>query len=248
VDGARTVIVGGINYYSSEKQGGKGIPVVSKYAYGKDYHIVLCEKLEILLEFITSCLPEASGKVFVDSAPIFEKAWAREAGLGWIGKNSILVNKEIGSFIFLGEIVLDIELQYDKPFIEDLCGSCRLCLNTCPTNAINENKTINASRCISWLTVENKKPIPEELKTRMENRIFGCDICQDVCPWNKNSKPNNNPDLMLSDRLKKMTEEDWLSLSREEFDIIFDKTSVKRTTYKRLNRNINFVLTGESNI
>ncbi|MBA4321877.1 MAG: tRNA epoxyqueuosine(34) reductase QueG, partial [Odoribacter sp.] len=182
LDGARSVIVAGLNYYPAEIQGGNGIPFISKYVYGKDYHSVLGDKLNSMLDYITYCEPGTVGKVCVDSTPVLEKAWAREAGLGWIGKNSILINKEKGSFIFLGEIVLNIDLQYDKPFTEDFCGNCTLCLDACPTNAINENKTIDARKCISWLTAENKNPIPDEFMSKMEDRIIGCDICQDVCP------------------------------------------------------------------
>ena len=242
VDGAKSVLVAGINYYPAERQGGNGIPIISKYAYGKDYHSVLGEKLNNLLEFITSCEPAAGGKVCVDSVPILEKAWAHEAGLGWIGRNSILINKEKGSFLFLGAIVLNIALQYDKPFSEDLCGSCKMCVEACPTNAINGNKTIDARRCISWLTAENKKAISEDFKGKLEDRIFGCDICQDICPWNENAKPHNNPDLKISDKLKNMSAEEWLSLSTDDFNNMFDNSSVKRATYNRLIRNINFVI------
>ena len=240
-NGAKSVIVCGINYYPADKQGGDGVPVISKYAYGKDYHAVLGEKLNSLLEFIISCEPTALGKVCVDSAPILEKAWAREAGLGWIGRNSVLINRDAGSFIFLGEIVLNIDLEYDKPFNQDFCGSCRLCIEACPTNAINENKTIDARKCISWLTVENKNVIPEEYKEKLADRVFGCDICQDVCPWNKKILPHDNPDFKLSDSIKKMSKEEWLSLSFDYFNEIFEKSAVKRATYSRLTRNIRFL-------
>ena len=242
VEGAKSVIVAGINYYPAEKQGGNGIPIISKYAYGKDYHAVLSEKLNNLLEFIISCEPSARGKVCTDSAPILEKAWASEAGLGWIGKNTILINKEIGSFLFLGELVLNIDLQYDKPYVENFCGNCRLCIEACPTNAINENKTIDISKCISWMTVENKNEIPEEFKANIENRIFGCDICQDVCPWNKEAKPHNNPDFKISDRIKKMSREEWLSLSREKYLELFSPTPVGRIKYEKLKKNIEIIL------
>jgi len=237
-DGAKSIVVAGINYYPSEKQGGDGMPVISKYAYGKDYHTVLGDKLNNLLEFIVSCEPVAKGKVCVDVAPILEKAWAREAGLGWIGKNSILINKEIGSFIFLGEIVLNIDLQYDKPFSDDFCGSCTLCMKACPTDAINENRTIDARKCISWLTVENKNPIPFRYAGKMKGRVFGCDICQDICPWNKNAKPHNIPEFILSTELAKLNSEEWLSLSREKYMELFSQSSVGRIKYEKLKRNI----------
>jgi epoxyqueuosine reductase len=245
-NGAKSVVVAGINYYSAVKQGDKGMPIISKYAYGKDYHIVIGEKLNELLHFIISCEPAASGMVCVDSSPVLEKAWAHEAGLGWIGKNSILINNKKGSFIFLGEIILNIDLQYEKPFSDDFCGSCRLCLDACPTNAINKNRTIDAKKCISWLTVENKNPIPEEFKTKMNNRIFGCDICQDVCPWNRNAKPHNHPEFILSPELAKINREGWLSLSKEKYLELFSQSSVGRLKYERLKRNIEAVLKDKS--
>ena len=242
LDGVKSVIVTGINYFPSEKQGGKGIPVISKYAYGKDYHNVVGDKLRNLLSFIISIRPEARGKVCVDSSPILEKAWAKEAGLGWIGKNSILINRESGSFIFLGEILLDIELSYDEPFSEDLCGACNLCLNACPTLAINRNKTIDANKCISWLTVENKNDIPVIFNSRMNGRIFGCDICQDICPYNKDLIPHNNPDFRLSDSLRSLSISDYKSMSFEYFNKIFENSPIKRLGYKRFTRNVNSVL------
>jgi epoxyqueuosine reductase len=242
VEGVKSVIVTGINYFPSEKQGGEGIPVISKYAYGKDYHNVVGDKLMDLLSFINSIRPGARGKVCVDSSPILEKAWAKEAGLGWIGKNSILINKKFGSFIFLGEILLDIELGYDKPFSGDLCGSCSLCIKACPTGAINRNKTIDANKCISWLTVENKNDIPIIFNSRMNGRIFGCDICQDICPYNKDIIPHNNPDLRLSDSLRSLSIADYNTLSFEYFNKIFENSPIKRLTYKRFMRNINSVL------
>lgn len=240
-DGAKTVVVAGINYYPADKQGGDGVPVISKYAYGKDYHNVLDEKLVKLLEFITFCEPAASGKVCVDSSQILEKAWAREAGLGWIGRNSILINKEIGSFVFLGEIVLNIELHYDIPFSDDFCGSCTLCMKACPTDAINENRTIDARKCISWLTVENKNAIPDGFKSRMEGRVFGCDICQDICPWNKNAKPHKNPEFVLSEELKQLTSEEWFDLTREKFNSLFKSSAIERRTYEQFMKNVTIV-------
>jgi epoxyqueuosine reductase len=242
VEGAKSVIVAGINYYPAEQQGGNGIPVISKYAYGKDYHSVVGERLKKLLDFIITLIPAVQGKVYADSATVLEKAWAREAGLGWIGKNSILINREKGSYIFLGELILDIELQYDKPFSDDLCGKCNKCLEACPTNAINNDKTIDARKCISWLTVENKNPVPEEFRSMMDNRIFGCDICQDVCPWNINAKPHNNPEFELSDRVKNLSGAEWISLSQDDFNLFFNKSSIKRATYSRLINNIRFIV------
>ena len=241
LDEARSVVVTGINYFSDEIQGGNGIPIISKYAYGKDYHMVVSEKLNNLLEFIVSCEPAARGKVCVDSAPILEKAWAHEAGLGWIGKNSLLINKKIGSFLFLGEIVLNFDLKYDTPSSEDYCGNCRICLDSCPMNAINENKTIDARKCISWLTVENKKLIPEECRGKMNDRIFGCDICQDVCPYNKEAQPNYIPEFVLPEELKGLTLKDWINLSKEKYHTLFLRSSVKRITYEQFMENVTFV-------
>jgi epoxyqueuosine reductase len=240
--GVKSVIVAGINYFPSEKLNGKGLPVISKYAYGRDYHLVVSEKLNNLLSFIISIYPEVRGKVCVDSSSILEKAWAREAGLGWIGKNSILINKNIGSFIFLGEILLDIELSYDKPFSGEFCGNCDLCLKACPTKAINNNKTIDANKCISWLTVENKNDIPESLIPKMNRNIFGCDICQDICPFNKAAIPHNNKDFSLSENLKMLSRDEYKNLSFEYFNKIFENSTIKRLTYRRLMRNINSAL------
>jgi epoxyqueuosine reductase len=242
LDGVKSVIVTGSSYFPSERQGGDGIPVLSKYAYGKDYHVVIGEKLNKLFTYILSLEPEAKGRVCVDSSPILEKAWAKEAGIGWPGRNSIVINKDFGSFIFLGEILLDIELGYDKPYPEDLCGNCNLCRNACPTRAINDNRTINSNKCISWLTLENKNEIPEEFNDSFNDKVYGCDICQDACPYNKNAICSNNPDFRLSDNLKNLKREDFEKLTFEHFDKIFENSSIKRLTYKRFMRNINYIL------
>ncbi|MCX6253476.1 MAG: tRNA epoxyqueuosine(34) reductase QueG [Bacteroidia bacterium] len=197
--GTRSVIVTGLNYFTDKKQAGNGIPIVSMYAYGVNYHDVIKAKLNKILDYIKSISPEAEGKSYVDSAPIIEKAWAREAGLGWPGRHSILINKKIGSFFFLGVILLNINLEFDEPFNEDHCGTCRLCIESCPTGAINENRTIDVRRCIAYLTIENKNPVSEELTLKLEGRVFGCDKCQDVCPWNRNASPHKNPEFNLSE-------------------------------------------------
>jgi epoxyqueuosine reductase len=240
-DEAKSLVVVGLNYFAPKKQGGNGIPLISSYAYGIDYHNLIKEKLNHLLDFITSVNPEARGKSFVDAAPIIEKAWAREAGLGWFGKNSLILNKEIGSFFFIGELVLNIELDYESPFTGDYCGNCRICIDSCPTGAINYNRTIDVRKCLSYLTVENKNAIPEEFSGKMEERIFGCDKCQDVCPWNKNVKPHNIPGFDLSPELAKMTREDWLSLSEKKYKKLFGLSAVRRVKYERLMDNIKFV-------
>ncbi len=236
--GAKSVIVTGINYYTERKQGGNGVPVISRYAYGSDYHDVIMNKLGRLLDFISSQNTIVNGKAFVDSAPLLEKAWAREAGLGWSGRHSVMINNKAGSFFFIGVLLVDIKLEYDKPFFDDNCGECRLCIESCPTNAINENRTIDARRCISYLTIENRGPVPEELKGKMEGRVFGCDICQDVCPWNKNAKPHNIHEFKISSELENMTREDWISLTPVRFNSLFCNSPVKRAKYDGINEKL----------
>jgi epoxyqueuosine reductase len=236
--GAKSVIVTGLNYFTDKKQGGNGIPVISKYAYGINYHDVIVEKLEILLEYIKSIRAETEGKYFVDSAPVLEKAWAKEAGLGWPGRHSIIINNKIGSFFFIGIIILNVETGYDEPFTEDLCGSCSLCISRCPTGAINDNRTIDTRKCIAYLTIESKSPVPEGLKLKMEDRIFGCDICQDVCPWNNRAKPNMNPEFQLAPELEKLTAEEFLNLTGETFDSLFKRSAIGRRTYEGFMRNV----------
>jgi epoxyqueuosine reductase len=236
--GTKSVIVTGLNYYSERKQGGNGIPVISRYAYGINYHDVIKDKLNKILVYIKSIRPDAEGRKFVDSAPVLEKAWAKEAGLGWPGRHSIIINKKIGSFFFLGIILLNIDLDYDHPFNEDHCGTCRLCIDSCPTSAINENRTIDANKCIAYLTIEKKEPISEDSAKKMGGRAFGCDRCQEVCPWNANAEPNKNPEFELSGELERMTSEDWLKLSRDRFNELFKKSAIRRRTYERFMRNV----------
>lgn len=246
LSGAKSIIVAGMSYFTPVIQGGEGIPVISRYVYGKDYHMVVKERLHLLLEYIISLHPSVKGLSYVDTGPVLEKAWAVEAGLGWIGRHSIVINREIGSFLFLGELILNIELEYDAPCKEDNCRGCRLCAEACPTQAINDNKTIDARRCISWLTVENKDAIPEEFRGKMRDRIIGCDICQDVCPWNINPKPHNKPEFAISPELLKMTREEWNSLSIDRYLELFDQSSVGRIKYERLVRNIETILEDEN--
>jgi epoxyqueuosine reductase len=242
LDGAKSIIVSGLNYYSRAIAGENEIPMISRYVYGKDYHLVLKERLSLLLDYIVSVIPGVKGKYFVDSAPVLEKAWAHQAGLGWIGRHSILINKKIGSFIFLGVIIIDSELNYDAPLPGDHCGSCRLCIEACPTQAINGNRTIDARKCISWLTIEKKTPVPEEIKEKLGGRIFGCDLCQEVCPWNKNAIPHKNTDFEILPELANMTRADWLSLSREKYSTLFSQSSIGRTKYEKLKRNAEIIL------
>jgi epoxyqueuosine reductase len=241
VPNAKSVIVTGLNYFTSQKQGGDGIPVISRYAYGKNYHDVITEKLETLLDFIKVIVPGSNGRSFVDSSPILEKAWAMEAGLGWQGRHSILINTDFGSYIFLGIIVLDVSLDYDNPFTGDPCGSCRLCIEGCPTGAINEDRTINASKCISYQTIENKGPVPDNFAPLMGDRVFGCDRCQEVCPWNKKAKQHKTSEFNMKEEVRLMTADDWKNLTREKFNSLFIGTPIERRKYDRFMRNVTFV-------
>ena len=234
--GAKSIIVTGLNYYTEKKQGGNGIPVISRYAYGVNYHDVIREKLNKIRNFIKSIYPEAAGRSFVDSAPLLEKAWGREAGLGWPGKHSILVNRKIGSFFFLGVIVINIDFEYDQPVEEDYCGSCTLCIDSCPTGAINDNRTIDTRRCVAYLTLESRTRIPDDLVMKLEGRAFGCDKCQDVCPWNKNSKPHKTPEFELPAEVGGMTAENWKNLTRKDYKRLFEKSAIGRRTYCRFMR------------
>jgi epoxyqueuosine reductase len=241
IPGAKSVIVTGLNYYSDQKQGGNGIPVISRYAYGINYHDVITGKLNIVLDYIRSLYPEAEGKAFVDSAPLLEKAWAREAGLGWPGRHSVLINNKLGSFFFIGIIILNLELDYDKPFAEDPCNRCRLCIDSCPTGAINENRTIDSRKCIAYLTIESKNPVPEELVPKLGGRVFGCDRCQEVCPWNTRAKSNKIPEFQLPSEVEEMTSEDWNDLSIDKFNRLFNRSAIGRRTYKYFMQNVTIV-------
>lgn len=236
--GAKSVLVFGLNYYTNKRQGGNGVPIISRYAYGTDYHDVIINKLGHILNFISSNEEVVNGKAFVDSAPILEKAWAKEAGLGWPGRHSVLINREIGSFFFIGVLLVDIELEYDKPFSGDLCGECHLCIESCPTKAINENRTIDARKCIAYLTIESKSVVPEDLAGKMEGRVFGCDKCQEVCQWNKHAKSHKIPEFELPAELDMMTAEHWKNLSGEDFKKLFKKSAIKRRTYLRFMQNV----------
>jgi epoxyqueuosine reductase len=239
--GAKSLIVTGINYYSDKQQTEPGVPVLSRYAYGEAYQDVIKRKLNELLTFIKSILPEAEGRAFSDSAPLLEKAWAAEAGIGWQGKHSILINRKIGSFFFIGILILNIDLDYDKPVTKDYCGNCRLCIDLCPTGAINENHTIDARKCIANLTIENRGPIPEEIIPKLEGRVYGCDRCQEVCPWNGNALQHNIPEFKIDEELAKMTAEEWSALSRDRFKRLFRKTPVGRKKYDTFMENVALV-------
>jgi epoxyqueuosine reductase len=240
VDGAQSVISLSYNYYT-EKKLQDDAPRFSKYAFGEDYHIVVKDKLKILLQKIKNETGAIHARVFVDSAPVLERAWANKSGIGWIGKHSLLINKQHGSFFFLAEIILDVELEYDLPFATDHCGTCTACIDACPTDAIVENKVVNGSKCISYLTIELKDALPTAYKNKMDDWMFGCDICQDVCPWNRFSKVHNESRFEPSDKLLNMNRKEWKEITEEIFNEIFKKSAVKRTKYEGLKRNILFL-------
>ncbi len=240
VEGAKSVISLLFNYYPQQQQTVPDAPKISKYAYGKDYHYVIKDRLKDLLDFITREVGDVNARVFVDSAPVLERAWAKKSGLGWIGKNSNLIVPKAGSFFFIAEIIIDLELETDTQ-IKDSCGSCTRCIDACPTGAIYEPYKIDGSRCISYFTIELKDNIPEEMKGKFDNWVFGCDICQDVCPWNRFSIAHENSDLMINPVLQNMKKEEWNEISQELFSELFRGSAVKRTKYKGLRRNIDFV-------
>ena len=239
--GAKSVISVALNYYPKEQQKDTKSPVISKYAYGTDYHFVLKDKLKILLSFINKNIAKANGRVFVDSAPVLDRAWAARAGIGWIGKNTNLIVPETGSFVFIGELIVDIELAVDTP-IEDRCGSCTKCISACPTNALIVPYLLDSNRCISYLTIENKEEISSSFKGKFENRVFGCDICQDVCPWNSKAKPTQEKAFKPNKKLLELSKEEWHNLDEETYHEIFKKTAVKRAKYSGLRRNIDFLI------
>ena len=240
VDGAKSVISLSYNYFPEEVQNSETYKI-SKYAYGQDYHHVIKEKLRELLLLINDEIGEVSGRCFVDSAPVLERAWAEKAGLGWNGKHTLLIQKQQGSFFFLAELIIDLELEYDEPFKTDHCGSCTRCIDACPTQAILPNNTVDGSKCISYLTIELKDAIPSEFKGEMQDWMFGCDVCQDVCPWNRFSKPHSEPLFTPQENLLEMTQRDWQELTQETFSKVFKKSAVKRTKFSGLTRNISFL-------
>lgn len=241
VDGAKSVISLGINYYTNNKQDDPNAPKISKYAYGMDYHTVIKDKLRQLLQIINEKIGEVGGRVFVDSAPVLDKAWAKKAGMGWIGKNSNLLNKKAGSFFFLAELIIDLELAYDITPTVDHCGTCTNCIDACPTDAIVGPYVVDGSRCISYLTIELKNEIPAEFKGKMDNWMFGCDICQDVCPWNRFSILNTEPAFNPHPELLHLKADDWTEITQDVFQKVFKNSAVKRTKFTGLKRNIEFL-------
>jgi len=241
VDGAKSVISLGLNYYTEEKQQDPAAPKISKYAYGKDYHYVIKDKLKDLLNIINEQIGEVHGRAFVDSAPVLDRAWAKKSGLGWTGKSTNLINKESGSFFFLAELIVDLELEYDNPLSKDYCGTCTRCIDACPTDAIIAPYVVDANRCISYLTIELKEELPAEFNGKMDNWMFGCDICQDVCPWNRFSTIHNESAFLPQPDLLKLTKEDWEDITEEVFKKVFRESAVKRTKFSGLTRNIRFI-------
>ncbi len=241
VDGAKSVVTVLLNYFPKETLTEEDNFKISKYAYGIDYHYVIKEKLAVLMGEISRNIGEVNGRAFVDSAPVMDKAWATRSGAGWIGKNANIIRPQVGSFFFIGELIIDLELVADGP-IQDYCGTCTRCIDACPTDAISEPYLVDGNKCISYLTIELKNNIPEEFKGKMDNWIFGCDVCQDVCPWNSFSKPHEEPAFVLPEDLKKYTKKDWIEISKEVFDKTFKHSPIKRSKWEGLKKNIAFVL------
>ena len=239
VPGAKSVVSLLLNYYPDEKQR-EDTYKISKYAYGTDYHFVIKDKLKELLEFINANIGEVAGRAFVDSAPVLDKAWAAKSGLGWIGKHSNLLTKQVGSFYFIAELIIDLDLEYDTP-VTDHCGSCTACIDACPTNAIVDAHVVDGSKCISYFTIELKNELPSFAQDKMDDWMFGCDVCQDVCPWNRFSKPHNESLFDPNPEILKYSKSEWKELTQEVFSTLFKKSPVKRTKFKGLERNINFL-------
>lgn len=240
VPGAKSVVSLLFNYYPEERQKDPEAPKISKYAYGGDYHFIIKDKLKSLFAAIQEEIGEVEGRVFTDSAPVLDKAWAKKSGLGWVGKNALLLTPQVGSFHFIGELIIDLELEYDGE-IKDYCGTCTRCIDACPTDALTPYK-IEAQKCISYLTIELKDQfLPSEFKGKMENWMFGCDICQDVCPWNRFAKPHQEPLLQPRPSILEFTKADWNEITEEVYREIFRKSPVKRAKFEGLKRNINFL-------
>lgn len=237
--GSKSVVSLLLNYYPEDFQDPASYKI-SKYAYGRDYHFVIKDKLKELLATLQAEIGDIEGRAFVDSAPVLDKAWAAKSGLGWIGKNSNLLTKQVGSFYFIAELIVDLDLEYDTP-VTDHCGSCTACIDACPTDAIVEPYKVDGSKCISYFTIELKEELPASFSGKFNDWMFGCDVCQDVCPWNRFSKSHNEPLFNPHPDLLKFQKQDWEELTRETFNEIFRKSAVKRTKFEGLKRNIEFL-------
>ncbi len=244
VEGSKTVISLLYNYFSNDCLTGSELKI-AKYAYGDDYHDVIKEKLHSLSSFISTRFGEHNYRCFVDSAPVLERFWAQNSGLGWIGKNGCLISRKHGSFVFIAEIITSLEINCTDIPPKDYCGTCRKCIDACPTQAVTDKRTVNSNKCISYQTIENHGEIPEVLKGKFENYIFGCDICQDVCPWNSKAMPHSEALFTLKNEIQTMTMDDWQNIDEEPFGKIFQKSAIKRTKFKGLQRNIRFINPGK---
>ena len=240
VPGAKSVVSLLYNYFPKEFQSDTSAPKISKYAYGKDYHTVIKDKLFELMHLLQEEVGEIHGRVFVDSAPVLDKAWAAKAGLGWIGKHTNLISKQAGSFYFIAELIMDLSLEQDAP-VTDHCGSCTACIDACPTQAIVAPYQVDGSKCISYFTIELKEAIPQEVKGQFDNWAFGCDVCQDVCPWNRFSTPHQEPQFEPSSELLQMSKGDWHEITEAVFDRLFAESAVQRTQFSGLKRNLDFL-------
>ena len=240
VPGAKSVVSLLYNYFHKESQSDTSAPKISKYAYGKDYHVVIKDKLHELMQVLEEEIGEIHGRVFVDSAPVLDKAWAAKAGLGWIGKHTNLISKQAGSFYFIAELIIDLPLEEDAP-VTDHCGSCTACIDACPTQAIVAPYQVDGSKCISYFTIELKEAIPQEVKGQFDNWAFGCDVCQDVCPWNRFSTPHQEPQFEPSPELLQMSKGDWHEITEAVFDRLFAESAVQRTQFSGLKRNLDFL-------
>lgn len=242
VEGAKTVVSLAYNYYPQEE-----LPhdpedyKLAKYAYGKDYHFVVKDKLKSFLNALKEEVGEVEGRAFVDSAPVMERQWAKKSGIGWIGKNSLLLNRQVGSFFFLAELIIDLDVHPDQAAERDYCGTCTRCIDACPTDAIVQPGVVDGSKCISYFTIELKEELPDAVKGKFENWIFGCDICQDVCPWNRFAQPHSEPEFNPHPELKHMKKKDWEEITEETFKKVFQKSALKRTKLEGLKRNIRFI-------
>ncbi len=239
VEGSKSVVSLLLNYFPTQKQNPDSFKI-SKYAYGQDYHLVIKDKLKLFYQKIQEEIGEVNGRFFVDSAPVMDKVWAQKSGLGWMGKNGNIIHPKRGSFFFIAELILDLELEADGP-IKDFCGTCTKCMDACPTDALNQAYVVDGSKCISYLTIELKDAIPVEFKGKMNDWIFGCDVCQDVCPWNRFSLQHQEPVFNPKSNILNFSKEDWVDISDEIFKDLFTKSTVKRTKFQGLKRNINFV-------
>ncbi len=242
VEDSKSVISLLLNYYPSETQNDQTAPKISKYAYGTDYHFVIKDKLKTLLHTLQDKIGAIKGRAFVDSAPVLDKAWATKSGLGWIGKHSNLLTQQVGSFYFIAELIVDLELEYDTP-VTNHCGTCTACIDACPTQAITEPYVVDGSKCISYFTIELKDNLPESVRGTFNDWMFGCDVCQDVCPWNRFSKPHSEPLFNPHPELLSMSKKDWEEITQDTFNKVFQKSAVKRTKFTGLTRNIKFLKT-----